>query len=422
MQTPTLPERKPRRVGLRVLQFIWLATTVFSLALLAVSTPFRFQELSTFCAEVCASGQLHSSDAAALAQAGLSLPAYALYTIALYTVFNAACWAVAGLLIWRRANDATAVLAALALVAQGVSVGLTDSTLPNGWDYGLTLILLVWFTSLIYLLFLFPDGRFVPRWTRWAFAPWVIWFLLGVVYIFVALDSLPDLFWQVMVGLIFGTFVLGGVAQLYRYRRVSTRVQRQQTKWVVAGFAVYISAELLYVFYTGVLQPALGLPVGGLAQAMGYTALDVAWQLVIPLAIGGAVLRYRLWDIDLVIRRTLLYSTLTALLAAAYFGSVALLQNAAAVVTGERQSALVTVLSTLLIAALFAPVRLAVQRFIDRRFFRRRYDAARALAEFAATIKDDADLEELSAELLDAVKASMEPEHATLWVRKMEKA
>lgn len=404
-----------------MLQAIWLATAGLSVAVMVVSTPFRLQELSTYCAGECADNQLQPSDAVDLARWGLPLPVYALFTVAMYLGLTVVCWAVAGLLIGRRANDATTVLASLTLVAQGVSVGLSGTTLPGAWEYALVVILLVWFSALIYLLYLFPDGQFVPRWTRWAFAPWVSLFLGGVAYVFITLASLPDWFWLVLTAMIFTTFVLGGVAQIYRYRRVSTRVQRQQTKWVVAGFSVYIGIELLYLFFDNVLRPLLGLPRGGLGQELLYTLGDVGSQLLIPLSIGGAVLRYRLWDIDVVIRRTLVYSTLTALLAAAYFASVAVLQNAAAVVTGERRSALVTVLSTLLIAALFAPVRQTVQRFIDRRFFRQRYDAARTLAEFGTTIRDDADLAELRQELLDVVEVSMQPAHASLWVRKVER-
>jgi hypothetical protein len=123
-----------------------------------------------------------------------------------------------------------------------------------------------------------------------------------------------------------------------------------------------------------------------------------------------------LWDIDVVIQRTLVYSVLTALLTAAYFASVVVLQAGAMAVTGQRGSALVTVLSTLLIAALFMPLRAMVQGFIDRRFFRRKYDAARTLAEFGANLRDDVDLAHLRATLLTAVGEVMQPEHAGLWI------
>ena len=406
----------PRPAG-RFARFAWWATAVGGAALAAVGLPLRFRELATFCAETCADGQLRLSDVPTLNRYGLSPQFYAGYLVALYGFFMLVSVVVALVLRWRRGADHTALLASMSLLAQGVTAGLGSATLPETWDYLNTILLLVWYTSLVSLLYSFPDGRYLPRVARWSWLPWLIWFILGVIYALATAQDPPAVFWAVLVGVMIGVFVLGGVAQIYRYRRISTRTQRQQTKLVVAGFAVYIGTEIVYAVYSNWLQPALGLPDGGLGPHMLYVLLDVAALLIVPLAIGAAVLRYRLWDIDLVINRTLVYGALTALLAVAYFASVAVLQNGAALFTGERQSALVTVLSTLFIAALFAPVRTRVQRFIDRRFFRRRYDAARTLAAFGDTLKDDVNLEELRADLLGAVHESMEPEHVSLWVR-----
>jgi hypothetical protein len=413
----TLAPSPPSRPAGRFARFAWWATALGGAALAAVGLPLRYRELAVLCAEACADNQLRLSDAPTLSRFGLTVEFYAGYVVALYAAFMLVSAAVALLLRWRRGADSTALLASISLLAQGVTAGLGSATLPEAWDYLNTILLLVWYTSLVNLLYSFPDGRYIPRVARWSWLPWLIWFVLGVVYALSTAQDPPVIFWSVLVGVMVGVFVLGGVAQIYRYRRISTRTQRQQTKLVVAGFAVYIATEIAYSLYSGWLAPALGLPEGGLAPQMIYTLLDVTSLLIVPLAIGAAVLRYRLWDIDLVINRTLVYSVLTALLALAYFASVAVLQNGAALFTGERQSALVTVLSTLLIAALFAPVRTRVQRFIDRRFFRRRYDAARTLAAFGETLKDDVNMEELRGDLLAAVHESMEPEHVSLWVR-----
>jgi len=137
---------------------------------------------------------------------------------------------------------------------------------------------------------------------------------------------------------------------------------------------------------------------------------------VLPLALAIAILRYRLFDIDIIIRRTLLYSALTALLAGIYFGSVVVLQNAFTALTGAARSELVTVLSTLAIAALFVPLRARLQAFIDRRFFRRKYDAAQTLAEFSATLRDEVELSRLSERLEAVVQQSMEPASVDLWL------
>jgi hypothetical protein len=139
---------------------------------------------------------------------------------------------------------------------------------------------------------------------------------------------------------------------------------------------------------------------------------------LVPVALVVAILRYRLWDIDLIIRRTLSYAVLSAVLALAYFGTVLLLESVFRALTGQGQNSLVVVLSTLAIAALFGPVRGRVQATIDKRFFRKKYDAARTLAGFAAGARDETDLERLSANLIEVVNETMQPASAGLWLRK----
>jgi hypothetical protein len=137
-----------------------------------------------------------------------------------------------------------------------------------------------------------------------------------------------------------------------------------------------------------------------------------------PISIGIAILRYRLYDIDLIINRTLVYGSLTALLVAVYFGGVATIQAIFRSLTGqERQSQLAIVVSTLVIAALFNPMRRRIQGFIDRRFYRRKYDTRKTLEEFSAKLRDETDLEALNADLVGVVRETMQPAHASLWLR-----
>ena len=216
-------------------------------------------------------------------------------------------------------------------------------------------------------------------------------------------------------------------AQIYRYRRVSTPLQRQQTKLVVFGIAVFLVGSAGSWLVAGYLLPTLvpaAVPAPGTGARLLYdffgAELQVLPTLALPLTLGVAILRYRLWDIDVIVRRTLIYSIITALLALAYLGSVVVLQNTFGTLTGQRESPLVTVLSTLVIAALFAPLRGRVQAFIDRRFFRRKYDAARTLAAFGATLRDEVELDALSEQLLGVVDETMQPDSATLWIKPAE--
>ena len=205
---------------------------------------------------------------------------------------------------------------------------------------------------------------------------------------------------------------IGSMAQIYRYARVSSPAQRQQTKWVVFS----VTGSVLGV--TSVSLPVLFLP--SLSQpgmsnlAYKLIALSV---LLVPLSFAISILRHRLWDIDIIIRRTMIYSALTGALALAYFSSVVALQGLFRALTGQGQNQFVTVLSTLAIAALFAPLRRRVQDVIDRRFYRKKYDAAKTLAAFAATCRDETDLDKLTASLIAVVQETMQPEHVSLWLR-----
>jgi hypothetical protein len=190
--------------------------------------------------------------------------------------------------------------------------------------------------------------------------------------------------------------------------------KRQQTKWVVLGIIVTI-CYFLVLNIIGTLNPATTQ-----ARSLGFLFPEVSYFLalmIVPLAIAFSILRYRLWDIDLLINRTLVYSSLTAILAMLYFGCVVLLQHLVNGVTGQvGQSPLIIVASTLAIAALFQPLRRRIQRIIDRRFYRRKYDAARTLADFSATLRNEVDVNQLREHLLEVVQETMQPTHVSLWL------
>jgi len=198
--------------------------------------------------------------------------------------------------------------------------------------------------------------------------------------------------------------LLGSTAgiQVYRYLRVYNPVQRQQTKWLVFAFSVNMMLLVLFLAIGG-LVPAVNQPDS--PYRLARATMTFVFFLRIPLSIGIAVLHYRLWDIDVIINRTLVYGTLTAMLALVYAGPVIVLQFLQHGLTGQAaENPLAVVASTLVIAALFNPLRRRIQTFIDRRFYRRKYDAARTLEAFSATLRNEMDLNRLSEQLVAVVQ------------------
>jgi hypothetical protein len=298
---------------------------------------------------------------------------------------------LATLLFWRKPTDRMALFASFFLLITAPPSGISlDYFLTTYFGAPSVYLLAQGLQTPLWILILcvFPDGRFVPRWTRWLF----------LVSILLSLP-IPTGEWSaISSGAIIPFFMLLAYAQVYRYRRVSDAAGRQQTRWVVFGFVVSIVLSLIAsLIYKQPSPPLLN---------------------VLPLTLTIAILRSHLWDIDLIIRRTLVYSVLTALLAVIYFGGVVLLQRLTRSITGEA-SDLAIVVSTLVIAALFLPLRRLVQTAIDRRFYRRKYDAAKTLAAFSATVRDEVELDRLTSELLTVVQETMQPVQVSLWLAPM---
>jgi hypothetical protein len=269
-----------------------------------------------------------------------------------------------------------------------------------------------------FLLLLFPDGRLLSR--RWRPVAWCAAAAIGGGFVAGALhagpmedrpqltnpygvespliDALQGLsFFLLFIG------IVGSVASLIlRFRRARGE-QRQQIKWL--AFAGAVAGTCVIVFTA--LYDIVGEDVANAAIMLGV--------LSIPLAAGMAILRYRLYDIDVVINRTLVYGALTATLAAAYLGCVLLLQLLLNGITGD--SGLAVAGSTLAVAALFRPARARIQGAVDRRFYRRKYDAAQTLERFGAQLRDEVDLGALRAELRSVVADTMQPAHVSVWLR-----
>jgi hypothetical protein len=289
---------------------------------------------------------------------------------------------------------------------------------------------IIMFGLIVYLLLLFPTGRLPSR--RWRLFAWLSAALTLVAAILVPIspdavldvlgasgngrltlpnpigvEALPNLYRPVQASVL--ALGLVAAASVVVSRRNARGVERQQIKWLLYAGAIWFVGNILRTLVFSLLVEARwGVWVGYLLVGVG--------GLGGPIAIGIAILRYRLYDIDVLINRTLVYGTLTATLIALYFGGIVVLQRVFVLLTGQ-QSTLAVVASTLAIAALFVPLRRRVQGFVDRSFYRKKYDARKTLETFSLKLRDETDLESLNNDLVGVVRETMQPAHVSVWLR-----
>lgn len=388
-----------------------LIIIILTLVIWVVAIPFRYAQLATVCSTGCSGQQPEQSSMAQFYAAGLTLVGYAAYQGTIEVLFVLVYVVVAALVFWKRSYTRMGLLTSLVLITFGANVDPSNPLVNASpiLQFLVGLLQLIGWLGLGLFLCLFPNGRFVPRWTGIAALAVGVLILISTAPIFPPNSFIP---------LLFGFLVLTLIAQIYRYRSVSTFIQRQQTKWVVFG----ISIAILGFLGLNLLVQVLSLPQNpdGYGFLTGDT-LYLLFQALIPLSIGMAILRTKLWDIDVVINRALVYGTLTGILALIYFGLIFGLQLLVGGLTGKvSHSPLIIVGSTLVIAALVRPLRLRIQRIIDRRFYRSKYDAARILSDFSATLRNEVDLSQLSEHLVSVVQETMQPQHIQLWLRPSE--
>lgn len=402
---------------------LWAIIAIVALALCIANIPSGYAQNLTVCTQsFCSNQQATPALVHALQSAGLSLQFYAIYLMSLSSVVVSMFIGIAVVIAWRKSRDRMGLLVSLTLIIIPTAI-FTDYQQMAAIS---PLILLAGdlFQFLLNTLpllvaYLFPNGHFVPRWTRWIILLIALFNAIGTIFPASPFNistwqNLPQLAAQVLV---FASILF---AQIYRYVRISTPSERQQTKWVILGIAAFI-IYFIWLTIATTLDPQLtqANSLGTLiAQASYFLAV-----IIIPLSLAFSILRYRLWDIDLIINRTLVYATLTAILGLIYFGGVIVLQNLANKLTGQAgRSPVIIVGSTLLIAALFHPLRKRIQRIIDRRFYRHKYNAARTLAAFSTTLRNEVDLNELRAHVVAVVQETMQPTHVSLWLRPPEQS
>jgi len=413
---PNAPYTRLHGSWLVFARVVWLALVAFVLGLFIASLPGYVGYLYTVSSKLPPSSwQLSPASAQALQHIGISLGVYAPFALA-FSIAIVMVWVVVGFVIfWRRSDDWMALFASFALIAWGTKT-ITVPLEPVTFAGQFALQWLEFFRNapLTFYFFLFPSGRFVPGWTRW-YAILVI--ALACATYFFPHSPFNYENWPPplnFLSLLSAYFIIVG-SQIYRYRRVSNVIEREQTRWVVFAIAI----ALLSVAGDIVVEDLLKLHLPILLDQFLYL---VTWNLVpvlIPISIGIAILRSRLYDIDIIINRTLVYGTLTVILTGVYVGLVIGLQDLLRGIISQDSSVSI-VISTLAIAALFQPLRHRLQQLIDRRFYRSKYDAAKIIEAFSATLRQEVDLEQLREQLLAVVQETMQPAHVSLWLRPPE--
>jgi hypothetical protein len=336
-----------------------------------------------------------------------------------FLVPMAAASAVAIFLFWRRSDDWMAILFSLWLITGFAYTTRSLSALEQAYPAVRAPVQLIWLLGFVLItvtLYLFPDGRFVPRFTRLLAIAVVVLVVLspglpeGLLRLPPAREGMSAWHWSAAVLGVLALWGIGLAAQIYRYRRVSGPVERQQAKWVMFTFGTFV-----VVIALGIVIPSLFLDLPDVWFAAVLLAC-VPLGIAFPLSIAIAILRYRLYDIDRIISRTLSYALVTALLAGVYASVVLILGQVFGGVGAELPSWVVAA-ATLAAAAAFRPARRHVQAVVDRRFNRRKYDAAKTVEAFSARLRDEVDLDVLAAELLAVADQTMQPTTAALWLR-----
>ena len=413
-------------VGTRL---VWGILVLMVLVLGIASIPAYFSSLTSTCTGTIircfTSLQLTPGNMQALYSMHLSPTSYAVYMLVLAVIASLVCIITGAIICWRlwgKSEERLGLFVSLLLITMGsfgilnVRVAALEASLPAS-PIQIVLrfaVILLWVAIGIFF-YTFPDGHFNPRWTRFLVILWVveaIFFSLPTSTP-LAITNWPTHLFLAELLLTFGS---AACVMIYRYRHIFNSSQRQQTKWLVFGFALILPVNPIYAAI-GDRSGAFSIPDSPY-QLLEPTLLTLI-VLVVPLSISFAILRYRLWDIDLLINRTLVYGLLTGVLALIYIAVILSMQLLFhGLIEGNSIS---LVVSTLLTVALFHPLRSRIQRIIDRRFYRSKYDTTQILASFSATLRNELDLNQLREQLIQVVEETIQPTNISLWLRPPER-
>ncbi len=379
----------------------WVGIALLTLGLSVASIPTTLASLHALCTDapaVCSnSGYITPDYARALQALGLSLDIFAMYEVALLIVFAVVYVAIGAVLFWRKSDDRMALFASLTLVTFPAAFNYTAlATLPPAWWWPSQSVILLGNSSLFLFFYLFPTGRFVPRWTGFLWVGAIVFWAVDGFF-----PSLPFRHSLLRDVLFLGFVSSILLAQLYRYWRVSNAGQRQQTKWVVFGISIglggFLALRLCSTFFPSLFPP------GPLTDLITGTAIFLC-LLLIPISIAFAILRSRLWDIDLIINRTLVYGLLTAIVVGLYI----LLVGGLSALLQVRGNLIISLLATGLVAVLFQPLRARLQHAVNRLTYGDRDDPYRIISRLGehleATLTPDAILPTVAETVAQALR------------------
>ncbi len=420
--------------ALHIVQIGWVMLALLSVTVFIASIPPYFHHHARI---------LSRMERAVLQKFGFSVKLHAIYAVAVDTTTMLVFSLTAIKLFKEKPRNRMVVFVSIALLMFGVAISPSldvMSTIPTPWQAPALIVLTLGIGSFLFVLFLFPDGRFVPRWTRTLALVWTGWLLSWILFpsatfhpdnLSLPLRLVSFLFsshgdtlqrayhylrqFSFLLVLI-GWFGSGVFAQVYRYMRFSGPVERQQTKWVVFGSIAAFVGYFGYQTLAAVI-PAFHRP--GLPRLLFHiigSPISAFLLALMPLSITVSMLHYRLWDIDPIIENTLLYSTLTGAVAILYFGDVYLVQRIFRTITGQQSDAAI-IISTLVIAAIFRPLRRRLQGFIDRSFYRERIDFRRAFTNFSREIRTIIELPKLLHVLVERTTELLHVKHGAVYLR-----
>ncbi len=386
----------------------WLVVAALTISLFVASIPIEFAQLQLGCptSSCASSGGVAPVELSLLENLGPSPEFFAAYGIALELVFALVFVVVAGLIFWRKSSDRQAMFASLTLLLFGTATqpyamhALVEA--QPAWGQLVDGLHFLGSASFSLFLFIFPDGRFVPRWTRWVVLVWIIWLLPR--YWFPDWPPSGSDTWLAWPNLFVWLGALGSAVhgQIYRYRRVSNWVQQQQTKWVVFGIAVGLASFIIVNIVISATVPVPTL-ASDLTTLMVGAALMNGALLLIPLSIGIAMLRYHLFDIDVLINRTLVYGALTAIVVGTYMFVVGYLSTLFHV----GNNLVISILAAGCIAVLFAPLRDRLQRGINRLMYGERDDPYAVLSRLGQRLEGTLAPEAVLPTIVETVKESL---------------